>query len=278
MSSLLSFLLGLDGLFDGGQVDTGFLGEGDSGVLALTDDENVADSGGEVVSSGISNVDNIETTHMSVSGGQNTDSTNIVTLNSVDELSSLEFNEVQDLSALNVDLDGVVDIDIGVGVSDGSTVVGDNVWDFIGADFSSDDLAKLELSFIRLDGSEDESTLDVVQDSEVFTSLSDGDNIHETSGEFGVSSDLSVNEDVGFLVSQDVLSISGVQSILKTLLEDDRQRNAVSQFVGTLGGSGSENTTELVKHPSFGGSDSLQMLLGTSCHFSMLKSSSICRL
>lgn len=173
-------------LLDGGKIDTSILGERDHGGLASADGENVGKSGGEVGASSISDVDNIETTQMSVSGGQNTDSTNIVTLNAVNEVTGLELDEVEDLARFDVDLDGVVDIDIGVGVSDGSTVVGDDVRNFIGANLLSGDLAELVLSFLRLDGSKDESTLNVVEDSEVLTSLSDGDDIHETSRELGV--------------------------------------------------------------------------------------------
>lgn len=67
-------------------------------------------------------------------------------------LTTLEFNEVKDLSGFNFDLDGVVDGDVGVGESDGSAVVGDNVRNLVGAHFSSLDLAKLELRnyFIKL--------------------------------------------------------------------------------------------------------------------------------
>ena len=65
--------------FKRGQGNTLFLGEGNPRVLSLSDHENVADSGGESVASGISDVDDIETTDVSISVDDDTDSTDVVT-------------------------------------------------------------------------------------------------------------------------------------------------------------------------------------------------------
>lgn len=97
--SVLLRFLGLGGSFfelsfNGGQVDTGILGQGDQGGLSFTNDEDVAESGGEVVASGISDMDNIETTHVSVSGGQDTNSTDVITLSGEDEVTYKGRNEV----------------------------------------------------------------------------------------------------------------------------------------------------------------------------------------
>ena len=65
--------------FKGGQSNTLFLGEGNPRVLSLADHENVTDSGSESVTSGVSDVDDIETTDVSISVDDDTDSTNVVT-------------------------------------------------------------------------------------------------------------------------------------------------------------------------------------------------------
>ncbi len=78
--SLLSVAFSSGGsFFEGSQGNTFFLGEGDPRVLSLSDHENVADSGGERVTSGVSDVDDIETTDVSISVDDDTDSTDVVT-------------------------------------------------------------------------------------------------------------------------------------------------------------------------------------------------------
>ena len=55
-------------------------------------------------------------------------------------LTGVELDEVGDLAGVQVDADGVVDLDQGVGVADGAGVVGHQVGDALGAD---DDLLHL---------------------------------------------------------------------------------------------------------------------------------------
>jgi len=251
---------------DRGQVNTLVLGERNEGILALADDEDVSDSGGEGVASGVSDVDDIETAQMSISGGEDSDSSDIVSLKGVDEVASFELDNVEDLAGFDIQLDGVMSIDIRVGISDGSAVVGNNVGDSVGAHFLSLDLAELEFGFLRLYGSQDELALDVVEDSEIFTGLLEGDDVHETSGESFVSSDLSINEDVAFLVVHDHLGFSAIQSVFKSVLDDKGERNGFSELVGTLRRSDCLVTTSLIQQPALRSGDSLQMLLGTSCH------------
>jgi hypothetical protein len=243
--------------FKGSQSNTFFLGEGDPRVLALSDHENVADSGGERVTSGVSDVDNIETTDVSISVDDDTDSTNVVTGGDHAKVASFEFNEIDDLTSGDVELSSVVDGEFRVGESEGSAVVGDDVGDLVGADSLLGDLNELVLSFFLSDVSEDESSLNVVEDSVQFTSLLDGDDVHETSGESGVLSDLAIDSDVSFLVVDDHSDFSTSQSVLKTVLQDDSERKGFSVFVGALRGLSGEDTTELVKHPALGSGDSL---------------------
>lgn len=51
------------------------------------------------------------------------------------------------------------------------------------------------LGFFRRDAMDGETTLNIVDQTEVFTSLFDGDHIHETSWEVGIGTDLAVNLD-----------------------------------------------------------------------------------
>lgn len=70
-------------------------------------------------------------------------------------------------------LDCVVLLDVGVGEADSTTIVGNNVWNIALSKNLSLDLAKLELGFFGINAMGLETTLNVVEDTEVFTSLVD---------------------------------------------------------------------------------------------------------
>jgi len=244
-------------LFKRSQTDTLFSWERDPWVLALADHENVADSGGERVASSISDVDDIETTDVSVSVDYNSDSSNVVTRSDHAQVAGFELSGLNDLAGSDVELDGVVDVDFWVGESEGSTIVGNNVRNLVGADSLLGDLAELVFSFLSADVSEDESALYVVENSVKLTSLLDADNIHKTSWESRVSSDLAVNSDVSFLVIDNHSDFSSSKSVFKTVLENDCKWKTFSVFVGTLGGFCCEDAAQFVEHPALGSVDSL---------------------
>jgi len=238
--------------FEGSQGNTLFLGEGNPRVLSLSDHEDISDSGGESVTSGVSDVDDIETTDVSISVDNNTDSTDVVTGGDHAKVASFELDEINDLTGSDVQLGGVIDGKFGVGESEGSTVVGDDVGDLVGANSLLGDLNELVFSFFLADVSEDESSLNVVEDSVQFTSLLDGDDVHETSGESGILSHLAIDGDVAFLVVDNHHDFSPSQSVLKTILQDDGEGKGFSVLVGTLRRLSGKDATEFVKHPALG--------------------------
>jgi len=146
----LSFLFCFLFLFQRAVVDTFIFWQADFCFLTFSDDEGVSESGGEGLSSWVFNVNDIERSQMSVSGGDLSDSSFIVTLGHEDQISEFEFNVIDDFILNQVQLDGVVDVDFRVRVSDGSSVMGDNVWNFVGSNFLSNNFQKLESGFLRL--------------------------------------------------------------------------------------------------------------------------------
>jgi len=119
-------------------------------------------------------------------------------------------------------LDGIVLLDVWVGESEGSAVVGNNVGNFVGSHGLSSDGAELELSFLGVDLVSLVSTLDVVEDSEVFSSSVNGDNVHNTEWESGVSSDLAVDLDESFLVFNDLNSLLTRNCISQSISKEYR--------------------------------------------------------
>ena len=121
--------------------------------------------------------------------------------------------------------------------------MGYNVGDLIGAYWSALDLAKFELGFLWFNFLEDESSLDVVKDSEVFFGFFNSDDIHETGGVTVVFSGLVVNLllkfylNVTFLIVEDKFNFPAVHGVFQSILENDREWEGFSEFMGTLGRS-----------------------------------------
>lgn len=175
-------------------LDTLALGEGHPG-LVLTNDENVAEAGGEGVVNGILDVDDIETTIVSLAVGDNTNTTHVATTGNHGDGTSVETDGVGNLASGKVDLDGVVDTDAGVGVTDGASIVRDEVRDALLSELHTLDLAELVLGLGVGDTVDGEASLGVVDETEVLSSLLDADDVHESSGEGGVGADLAVDLD-----------------------------------------------------------------------------------
>lgn len=104
-------------LLSNGELDTLALGQGDPRLL-LADDENVALTGGEAVVDGVLDVDNVEATIVTLTVGDDTNTTHVTTTSDHGNGAGVELDEVGDLASGEVNLDGVVDLDQGVGVAD----------------------------------------------------------------------------------------------------------------------------------------------------------------
>ena len=81
---------------DEGKSDTISLWNGNSVGLSITNDDNVTESGGEVVSLGVLDMDDIEGTLMLFDGRNNTNSTDVVSSNEYGCGTNLEFNNTVD--------------------------------------------------------------------------------------------------------------------------------------------------------------------------------------
>lgn len=106
---------------------------------------------------------------MSLPVNNDTGSTHVSATGDHDDVSGLKLDVVDNLVLDKVKLDRVVDLDGWVGVSDGSSVVGNNVGDTLGTELMLSDLEELEGSLLWGDSVDGESTLDVVEKSEVLS-------------------------------------------------------------------------------------------------------------
>jgi hypothetical protein len=140
-------------------------------------EQGVYSPGSESPVEDISNVDNVETTQMPLLVDDDTGSSHVSSSGDHDNVSRLEFDVLGDFVLDKVKLDSVVDFDSWVGVSDGSAVVGDDVWDTLGTELVFSDLAQLECGLFWGDSVDGESALDVVEQSEVLSGSLNGDDI-----------------------------------------------------------------------------------------------------
>lgn len=86
-------------------------------------------------------------------------------------------NVVDNLLLDKVELDGVVDLDSGIGVTDGAAVVGDNERNTSCAELDLLDLAELVSGLLGGDAVDGEATLDIVHQAEVLARLLNADHI-----------------------------------------------------------------------------------------------------
>ena len=156
-------------------------------------------------------------------------------------------------------------LDIGVGISESSTVMGNDVGHLVGSHGLSSDTAELELSFLGINLVSLESTFCVVEDSEELASLFNGDDVHDAERESGFSSDLAIDLDEAFLVPNNLDRLLASESVSQSVPEENGERNALSSFVGAGASSGSVNSSKFVQHPVGRSGHSLLMLLGSSC-------------
>ena len=104
-------------LLGNGELDTPALGQGDPGLL-LANDEDVALTGSKAVVNGVLDVDDVEATVVTLTVGDDADTTHVATTSDHGHGTSVELDEVADLARGEVDLDRVVHLDAGVRVAD----------------------------------------------------------------------------------------------------------------------------------------------------------------
>lgn len=212
LSSTLVTLLG------DGESDTTATGHRDHGLFSA-EDENVAETGGEITAKNIADVDNVKATEVTLLAGNDTGTALVTTTSDHDGGTSVKGDKVEDLLRLNVESDSVVNLDGRVGVSDGAAVVGDNVGDTTGTELHLLDLEELVRGLLGGDAVDDESALNVVEDAEVLARLFDRDNVLETGGVGGVGADLAVDLDES--LGSDGVDLTAGEGVLQSVAEEN---------------------------------------------------------
>jgi len=203
---------------------------------------------------------------MTVTGLDGSNSPKISSSSDHAKVASVEFDPVLDFAGGEFDFDSVADFAVWVGVSDGSAIVGAEEWDSVFADGDEFYSAEFVASFVFVNFVNNKSSFSIIDQPKVFVGLIDTNNIHESSWVFWVSPNFSVNFDL--FGHDNLFDFISVQSIVKSVSDENSQRQAFSDFVGSGIGSVREYTASFWEHPMVGSCQGLEMFLwSTSAHF-----------
>lgn len=122
-------------------------------------------------------VDDIEATNVLLTVNNDTGTTHVTATSDHDDVASVKLDKIGYLAGLDVELDSVVDLDQGIRVANGATIVGDNVWDTLGTNTGLADLEQLVSGLLSGDSVDGEAALDIVEETEVLARLLNGNNI-----------------------------------------------------------------------------------------------------
>lgn len=157
-------------------------------------------------------MDDIETSVVTLCACDDADTSHIASSSDHGNVARVKGNVSSDLSSLNVKLDGVVDLDEWVRVADCAAVVRDEERNSLLAETDLLDLGELVCALLGSDTVNGKATLGVVDETEVFASLFDRDDIHESGWVGCIGADLAIDLDEP--LHEDRLDLLGIESVL----------------------------------------------------------------
>lgn len=239
--------------------------ERDERLGALAEQEDVGGSGGKGVAGTVLDGDDVEATGVSLSVLDGTDSTDVLAADDVGDVAGFELDPVGDFGGLDVELDGVTNSHVWVGVSEGSAVVCDEEWHVVLGGAQLLHSAQLVGGLFGSDSVDCKSTFGVIDQSKVFLGLFDGDNIHVSGWVFDIGSYLAV--DLDHAAHHDLLALFAAKSILESVSDEDGQWQALAKLVWASIGSERVAAGRLWQHPVVRRCQSFQMFLrSTTSH------------
>ena len=148
-------------------------------------------------------------------------STDVVSTGNIGQMSWLVANPADNLILFQIILDGISFVDVWMWESDGSSIVSNNVWDFVWSNGFSNNFAEFEVSLFGIDFDQGKSTFFIIQKSVIFTGFNNGQHIHDTNWELSISSNFIINsESCLFVLSDDgdLLAISCISEAISEIM------------------------------------------------------------
>jgi hypothetical protein len=110
-----------------------------------------------------------------------------------------------------------------------ASIMRNQVWDSSSTKLNTLDLAKFVFCLSLFDSVDGESAFGIVDQTEVFASLVNGDDIHETGRIGNIGADFAI--DLDETLHQDSIRLTAVQGILQAVSKEDDQGKAVACFL-----------------------------------------------
>jgi hypothetical protein len=218
------------------------------------------------MSLGIPDMDDVESSLMSFRVADSSDPACVLSSRDHDEVAAFQPEELADFVGGQVELDGVVDSDVGVRVADRAAVVRNEVRHVVRRHQSALHLAKLVLRLFCVDRVQQETTLDVVQQAIVLVRRMNRQHVLEARRERGICARLAVHTHVSALLFHDHRRLALRQGHLQAVPQTNHQGKAFTTLVRTGGGSWSPSSTHLPEHPVVRSVHPFKMFLRTPCH------------
>ena len=143
-------------LLDDAQLDSLALGERDHRLSTLADHEHVRQTSGELVTTRVSHVDDIERTEVTVTTHNHTHTTRVVSLRDEAQVAHLELHMTHHLVRLQIHLHCVVHLHVRIGVTDRTSVVSHNERNLLVRHLALHHLAQLVLQIILVNNTKPE--------------------------------------------------------------------------------------------------------------------------
>ena len=268
MSLKTSSSFGLGAFLKDTLLDTTSLGKANLRSGSASNDKAIGQTRAKDLALGVLDGNNGKGSFVLLNVHKSSNTTAIVSLGKHDHGTQFKFQNIRHFSSINRHFDRVIDFDIRVGESNGASVVCHADRDLSGRNVNLDNTAELELSLLAVQPLQYESSLDVKQDTEAVVALFERDNVHESSGEVVVGTDLAVDLDTAFHADLHALLVG--QSVLELVTKDNTHRDAFTKFVRSLGRTGGKNSHHLSEAPFLGRVETLQVLLWSARPMALL--------
>lgn len=179
--------------------------------LFVSDQENVGLPGWERFAISVLEVHNTDTSEMLLDVKDLSNSSYVVASGNVGKVSRLVLHPFDNLTLFKIVFDGVSLVDFGMRESNGSCVVGNNVWDFVWSNSFFADLEQLEFGFNFFYFNESESSFNIEKNSVMFVSFWDRKSIHDANWELDWSSYFIINLYADFLILDNDVCFTSVK-------------------------------------------------------------------
>jgi hypothetical protein len=235
------------------------LGKSDLRLISRSNGEHVNKTGAESVSLGILNGSNGERSLVLLNVHELPNTPSVVTLGDEYHGSKIKLDNVTHLSSSNVYLDGIVCLDIGVRIANGTSIMCHSNRNLVVGGKGLDNLAELVGSLLFGNTVKNKTSLHVKKETEEISRLLKLNHIHETSGEVVVGTNLSVHLDTSLHANLHTLLVG--KSVLEAITQDNGKGDTLALLVRTSRGLGGPYSSHLSESPMLGSIETLKVLL-----------------